>query len=183
MREIVRVFLDGGAVRDELKLSLKKVGERARMVVFYVGREQDELDLKYQIKQMAPETKGEIYVYGVLVGAAQKKLQMEIEFCRGAKGAFGEEREEVMLLSEKARNMSLPMMLCGEEEARGVHGASVGRIDEAEVLYLKSRGIDERTAREMLVRAKLMQGLGKIEDEKVRESVRKQLEAVEYKYD
>lgn len=183
MREIVRVLLDGGKVCDSLKLELKRPGEQVRIVVFYVGKNTDELKLDYRIKHLAPKTTSELLVYGVLMNRACKNLQMEIEFCRGASEAFGEEREEVMLLSETAQNESLPTILCGEESVKGIHGASVGCIDEEALQYLMTRGLDRKSAKRLLVRAKLMQGLGKLSDQKKRESVQKQLEAVEYSYD
>ena len=183
MREIVRTLLDGGELSDELKVELKEPGEQVRVVVFYVRKGADNLRLNYKIKHLAPETTSELLVYGVLMGRARKNLQMEIEFCRGAKQAFGEEREDVMLLSETAQNDSLPTILCGEESVKGIHGASVGCIDEQAVQYLMTRGLTRADARKLLVRAKLAQGLGKIEDEKTRKAVKKQLEAVEYNYD
>ena len=183
MREIVRTLLDGGKLSDELKVELKKPGEQVRVVVFYVGKDTDDLSLNYKIKHLAPETISELLVYGVLMGEAHKMLQMEIEFCRGATGAFGEEKEDVMLLSARAQNKSLPTILCEEESVKGVHGASVGRIDEQAVQYLMSRGLTRMNARRTLVQAKLAQGLSKIENEKLQESVKKRLETVEYNYD
>ena len=68
MREIVRTLLDGGKLSDELKVELKKPGEQVRVVVFYVGKDTDELSLNYKIKHLAPEAISELLVYGVLMG-------------------------------------------------------------------------------------------------------------------
>lgn len=182
MREIVRAFIEGGGT-DELLIELKKPREKVRLIVIYVGRSKDKLRLNYKIRHLAPETESEIIVGGVLMGQADKELKMEIEFARGSRGAYGEEREDVMLLSKNARNISLPTILCEEEDSKGFHGASVGRIDEEAVKYLASRGLEPEKARELLIRAKLLKTLSIIKNAKIIKNVKNQLEKVQYEYD
>ena len=187
MNELVRVLTDG-PVRDVLELDLKEPGETIRILVAYVGQGRDKLKLHYRVNHLAPETRSEILVCGVLTDEAEKELVMEIDFRRGCMGAVGEEREDALTLSEQAISKTRPMIYCAEENATGVHGASMGRLDEQAVEYLMSRGLNYQQARQLLVRAKLMQVVGKIKDTKVAAEVAKKLERaleglVKYDYD
>lgn len=53
----------------------------------------------------------------------------------------------MLLFSPSARNRTAPLILCGEEEVEGQHAASVGRLDENKLYYLRSRGLSEAQAR------------------------------------
>ena len=67
-----------------------------------------------------------------------KILRGTIDFRRGAKRGVGHESEDVLLSSPHARNRTAPLILCGEEEVEGQHAASIGRLDEAKLYYLRS---------------------------------------------
>lgn len=172
MKEIVKIYVNESR-DDSVEVVLTEPGESVRVVAFYVG--ECHLNLDYKIIHEAPDTTSEIYAYGILDGAAKKNLTMTIDFRRGSVGSEGTEKEEVVLMSNDARSHTEPQIYCGEEKVHGVHGASVGHLNEREILYLESRGIDEQTAREMLVRAKIVAGLNKIVDQKLRAEAKSKL--------
>jgi Fe-S cluster assembly protein SufB len=55
------------------------------------------------------------------------------------------------MLSPDVRNLSAPVMLCGEENVEGDHALSSGRLDEKILFYLMSRGLSEEDATTMVV--------------------------------
>ena len=59
-----------------------------------------------------------------------------------------------MLLSDTAKSLSLPMLLCSEEDVTGNHASSAGKIDSKELFYIMSRGFKEKEAIKLMVRAK-----------------------------
>lgn len=182
MKEITKVFLDG-SVDDSLEMVLDEADERGRINVVYIGQGEDDLRFNYKIIQRAPGTLGEIYVYGILLGKAVKDLTATVEFSKGAKGARGKVYEKVMLLSDEVVNISRPVMLCGEEDVRGEHGASVGHLEPTELRYLMARGVSLARAREILTMAVLRQVLDKISDTKILGVVRERLSGVKLEYD
>ena len=95
-----------------------------------------------------------MHTAGVLTGNADKILRGTIDFRRGAKRGVGHESEDVLLFSPHARNRTAPLILCGEEEVEGQHAASIGRLDEAKLYYLRSRGLSEAQARRLMVDAR-----------------------------
>ncbi|MBR1796538.1 MAG: SufD family Fe-S cluster assembly protein [Clostridiales bacterium] len=109
-------------------------------------------------------TESKITASGVLADDARKMLKSTIDFRTGCKGAVGEETEDVLLMNETVRNRSVPMILCGEEDVQGEHGATIGRLDENLVYYLESRGMEHEKVYEMMAEAKLNTVLRRIPD-------------------
>jgi Fe-S cluster assembly protein SufD len=59
-----------------------------------------------------------------------------------------------MLLGKKARSVAIPALEIDQPMVRRAsHSSSVGPIDETQLFYLQSRGIDRETARKMIVLA------------------------------
>ena len=72
------------------------------------------------------------------------------------------------MLSDDIVNKTLPVILCEEEDMEGSHGATIGRLDAQMLFYLASRGIDEKSAERMMVRARLSAAAQDIPDERLR---------------
>ena len=138
----------------------------------YFGGEDAVLDYNDVSVHTAKDTLCEMHTAGVLTGNADKILRGTIDFRRGAKRGVGHESEDVLLFSPHARNRTAPLILCGEEEVEGQHAASIGRLDEAKLYYLRSRGLNEAQARRLMVDARFAPAIEKIPLEALREEVR-----------
>ena len=58
-----------------------------------------------------------------------------------------------MILSNKAKSKSLPMLLCHEEDVNGEHGISSGKLDENMIFYIMTKGISYDDAKRLIVKA------------------------------
>jgi Fe-S cluster assembly protein SufD len=68
-----------------------------------------------------------------------------------------------LLLSDKAGAHPIPVLeILTNDVARCGHGATAGRIQEDEVFYVMTRGIDRRTAEQLLVRGSFARVLDRI---------------------
>ena len=76
-----------------------------------------------------------------------------------------------MLLSDTAKSLALPMLLCSEEEVEGNHSSSAGKIGEKELFYMMSRGFTLKEAQKLMVRARFNKILEKIKDEELKEQI------------
>ena len=61
-----------------------------------------------------------------------------------------------MILSETAKSIALPMLLCTEEDVEGNHSTATGKVGPKELFYIMSRGFSEKEALKLMVRAKLI---------------------------
>ena len=76
-----------------------------------------------------------------------------------------------MLLSDKAKAISLPMLLCSEEDVKGNHSSSAGKIDPKVLFYIMTRGFDLKDAMKLVVKAKFDKILENIEDAKLKKEI------------
>lgn len=85
----------------------------------------------------------------------QKLFRGTIDFIAGCAGAKGAESEDMLLIDENVENQTIPLILCGEEDVEGSHGATIGRLDEQMLFYLGSRGFDQEEAKRLVARARI----------------------------
>lgn len=120
----------------------------------YLGRENQLFDLNYILEQRGKATNTNIEVQGALKDNAKKHFKGTIDFKKGCKHAKGNENEACMLLSDTAKSLALPMLLCSEEEVEGNHSSSAGKIGPKELFYIMSRGFELKEAMKLMVKAK-----------------------------
>ena len=87
-------------------------------------------------------------------GESFKLFRGTIDFQRGASDAIGEETEDVLLLDDTVVNQTIPLILCGEENVQGNHGATIGKLDEDMLFYLCARGLTKEAAVNQVARAR-----------------------------
>ena len=69
----------------------------------------------------------------------------------------GNENEFCILLSDKAKSLALPMLLCTEDDVEGNHSTASGKVDNKDLFYIMSRGLSYKEAIRLIVKAKFNQ--------------------------
>ena len=149
------------------------IGEKAdnNLNTIYLGKENQLFDLNYIGELRGEKSNIDIEVQGALKDIAKKHFKGTIDFKKGCKKATGNENEACMLLSDTAKSLALPMLLCSEEDVEGNHSSSAGKIGEKELFYIMSRGFKLKEAMKLLVRAKFNKILENINDEELKEQI------------
>ena len=170
----VRHFaLSTGASSTGFACDLRGAGSRARADVRYLGREQAETDFNYIFEHRGAASTSDLQADGVLADESVKTLKATIDFIRGCKGASGHEQESALIVGKHAHNRSCPVILCGEDDVAGDHGASIGHIDADRMFYLASRGLSPDAAEALFSRSVLESALAACPDDRCREAVRR----------
>ena len=142
----------------------------------YFGTNSAMLDLNYWAVLSQPKSKTKLNTIGALLDNAQKNYKGTIDFQKGAKKSVGDESEYCMFLSSKAKSKALPMLLCGEEDVKGSHASSAGKIDTQALFYITSRGLTPAEALKLLVKARLSAITNNIFDSKLKDEIFKQID-------
>lgn len=95
---------------------------------------------------------------------------------QGADGTDAEQDCKSLQLSDDARIGNRPQLDVFADEVSAAHGAAIGQLDEAQLAYLRSRGIDGATAAGLLRSAFLEQALAAVEGGDARGLARKRLD-------
>ena len=142
----------------------------------YLGKDEQLFDLNYIAELRGRKTNVNIEVEGALKDKAKKHFKGTIDFKKGSKKAKGNENESCMLLSNDAKSISLPMLLCSEEDVEGNHSCGSGKVGNKELFYIMSRGFTLNEAMKLMVRARFNKILESIENEDLKEEVLQEID-------
>ncbi len=171
--EFSYTVVEAGAHETVTELYVDLAGKEAKADVWglYLGDGDSRIDMNYIIRQEGRLTDANMQVRGALLGESQKVFRGTLDFLEGSTGSVGRENEEVMLLSPKVRNRSVPIMLSHEADVDGHHAVSVGKMDENKLFYLMSRGLDLAEAQRLVVEASFRPVIDRIGDEALRDEI------------
>ena len=148
------------------------VGSRSEMreTALYAATGRQSLDLFYHIDHIGKESNAVIDVKGALSDTAKKIFRGTLDFKRGCSGSVGDEGDYAIQLSPKTKNISLPLLLCTEDDVSGNHASSAGQLDMNTIYFLMTRGFSLEDARLIVVEALIRPLIDRL-DESVREEV------------
>lgn len=171
-------IVDFGGAHSITNYYSNLIGEGANnsLNTIYIGKENQVLDLNYIAELRGEKSNIDIEIQGALKDKAKKHFKGTIDFKKGCKKATGNENESCMLLSNTAKSIALPMLLCTEEDVKGNHSTSAGKIGEKELFYIMSRGFELKEAMKLMVRAKFNKILENIQDENLRQEISEEID-------
>ena len=121
-------------------------------------------DFNYVARHEGKKTEADIHANGVMYQDSYKLMRQTIDFLRGCSESKGAEREEVLLMDENLVNKSIPLILCKEEDVEGEHGASIGKISDEILFYLRARGLSDESIYDLMANGKILTVISEIDD-------------------
>ncbi len=142
----------------------------------YLGNEEQVIDLNYIMECYGKKANAKMDVKGAIDGICKKHFKGTIDFKKGCKKAIGDEKEYCTILSDTAKSISLPVLLCTEEDVEGSHSSACGKIDQEELFYLMTRGLTKTEAQKLIIRAGFNEIIEDIENEKIKKEILEQID-------
>jgi len=136
-----------------IRLTVRLEGEGASVVdrSRYQGLGNAVLDIERVIVHIAPGTTSRVDARGIMHDASRALWRGRVLVEQGAKRAQAFLRHDAILTGKEAYMDAAPFLEIFTDDAICKHGASVRRIQPAELFYMKSRGVLEEEARNMLL--------------------------------
>jgi Fe-S cluster assembly protein SufD len=110
-------------------------------------------DHQTRIEHAKPNCYSREVYKGILDGASHGVFNGKVYVRPEAQKTDGKQTNNTLLLSERARVDAKPQLEIFADDVKCTHGATVGRIDELALFYMKSRGIPAAEARRLLTYA------------------------------
>jgi Fe-S cluster assembly protein SufD len=163
-----------GKVRMETKLA--GPGAEARVTGGYAGGSGQHLDYDTTQEHAAPNTNSDLAFRGVLAAGSTAVWRGMIKVDPGAQqtDAFQESRN--LLLSPEAHADAIPGLEILADDVRCTHAAAVAQVDEEQLFYLTSRGLDAAAAKSLIIEGFLESLVERLAEGPVRDSVSEALE-------
>ena len=137
----------------------------------YICQGTQYLDMNQVVVHKGKKTVCDMKTHGTAKDESTKTYRGTIDMVKGCAGSNGNEIETTLLLSPKAVVKAAPIILCGEEDIAAEHGSTIGKLSDDMLFYMNSRGIDQKTAEDLLTRAKVTAAASAIEDEGIRQEI------------
>ena len=166
--ESFQLSVGGLMSRAETTLTLAGQGAHADVHGAYLMRGAEHCDMTSYVDMAVPNTTCRQVYKGVLDDESRAVFQGKIHVAKDAQKADGRMLNKTLLLSNGAEIDSKPELEIYADDVQCAHGATSGQLDETAMFYLRSRGIPEALARNMLVQSFLGDAIENISDEAVR---------------
>ncbi len=128
-------------------------------------------DHQTRVEHVAPNCFSREAYKGLLDDASHGVFNGKVYVQPEAQKTDGKQTNNTLLLSKEAQIDTKPQLEIFADDVKCTHGATVGRIDETSLFYLKSRGVGQLLARQLLMYAFAADVLETIENEAVKEAL------------
>jgi Fe-S cluster assembly protein SufD len=137
----------------------------------YMVDGQQHVDHQTRIEHAQPNCYSREVYKGILDGESHGVFNGKVYVHPVAQKTDGKQSNNNLLLSEKAHVDTKPQLEIFADDVKCTHGATVGRIDEVALFYMKSRGLNARMARDLLTYAFAAEVLEQIGLEELRDEL------------
>lgn len=137
---------------NEFTVSAKLIGDGASLTIvgIFLGINSNAITFNTRVVHDAPNTKSLTTLRGVFKGHSLFNNDGLVRINKGAKGADGFFASKILLFDD-AKGRSVPSLEIDENELKAGHASTVGRPDEQQLFYLRSRGLSEKDAEKLIV--------------------------------
>ena len=149
------IVLSSGAAlaRQQTTARLSGPGAACALACAYAAGEGEHTDFKIDVAHDAPHTNSRIVVKGVAAGNGHGVVQGRVVVKAEAQKTDSHQLARGLLLSPHAEIDQKPELEIFADDVKCGHGAAIGALDANQLFYLRSRGIPEADARNLLVGA------------------------------
>ena len=163
------VATGGRYARNEIKVVLEGAGASCELGGGFLLAGEQHVDNRLRVDHAAPDGTSRQTYKGVLDERAHGVFQGKTVVHRGAQKSDGNQLSRALLLSPNAIMDAKPELEIYADDVKCSHGATVGELDGEQMFYLRARGIDEASARSLLIAAFMDEHLQSVADQAARE--------------
>ena len=160
--------LGGGLARNNLHVLLDGEGASCVLNGVYIVTRSQHVDNQVLIDHAKPSTTSRELYKGILDGKSRAVFHGGITVRQNAQKVDARQEDRNLLLSDGAEADTKPTFWIYADDVKCSHGAACGKLDESALFYLRSRGIGEGEAREILIRGFVSEVVDTIGSEPIR---------------
>jgi Fe-S cluster assembly protein SufD len=165
------ILLGGGLVRNNVHPVLNGEGANCLINGLFLGDGRQHLDNYMLVEHAQPHCESHQFYNGILDGKSHGVFHGRIIVHKDAQKTDAKQTNRNLLLSDDAQIDTKPQLEIYADDVKCTHGATIGQIEENALFYLRSRGIDERSARKLLLMAFANECLDRMKEEAVRNHI------------
>ena len=150
--------------RDETIINLNGKNSFASVNAVQLLHKDCNHEIKLLMNHNEENTKSSQFIKTALYDQSNSSFQGKIFVDSKAQKTDGYQLSRALLLSDNAKFFSKPELEIYADDVKCSHGSSSGNIDDESIFYLRSRGINEKDAKDMMIKGFLAEVIDKITD-------------------
>lgn len=168
---IVAFTMRGGNFRADLHICLLGKGAEARIAGAVIADGDETVEKNILVEHAAEGCSSDMLYKQILTGESSGLIEGKVLVQPGAQQTTSQQTFGNLLLSDTARVQSRPMLEIYADDVKCNHGATIGKLDDAALFYMRQRGIPEVEARLLLQHAFVNDILQRVGNEELREKL------------
>lgn len=166
----VDLFLE--KVMSSTITNLNGVKSRCNSFSIVFGDKNKDFNIDSRVVHKGNESKSDMFARIVLTEKSRALFNGLVRVNKKAVNCEGYQKSEVILLSDDAYAEAVPNLEIENNDVKCTHGATISYIDNDKLFYMISRGIDERTAKKIIVEGFFDPFINYIEEDKLRNEIK-----------
>ena len=176
-RDMILLVYPGVSTDIALNVELQGEGAQANIYGAYVCGADERVKIAVDMHHKEPHCNSRQLFKGIAGGKSRVDFYGKIIVAQDAQRTEAYQENHNILLSDDARVDTKPQLEIYADDVKCSHGATIGRLNEEEQFYMRSRGITLEDARVLQMISFLAPVLEAIQDEAKREEIAHQLES------
>jgi Fe-S cluster assembly protein SufD len=161
----------GKLARSDINIQLKEEGASSELYGLYISKNKMHLDHHTIVEHCVPHTKSHEHYRGILMDDSRAVFNGKVIVQKNAIQTEAEQSNHNLLLSSNAEIDTKPELEIYCDDVKCTHGATIGQLDDEALFYLRSRGLDEISAKQLLINAFANKILDFIDDKELRDKL------------
>ncbi|QLG47358.1 Fe-S cluster assembly protein SufD [Natrinema halophilum] len=157
--------------KTEVSTELAGDSSETQIVGAFYGHDDQHFDLDAKVWHRAEHTTADLVTRGVTDDVARSVYEGVQDVGADAWDTSSYQRENTLMLSDESEADASPKLIINNHDTEASHSATVGQIDEEDLLYMTSRGVGPRAARNMLVEGFFVPVLEEIDVDELRDDL------------
>jgi Fe-S cluster assembly protein SufD len=174
--DMVNINIGGRVTKSHVIAKLLGPRAASRVYGFVSGHGRQHVDFHSLQDHQAPRTFSDLLYKAALTDASRMIYTGLIRIAKPAKQTDAYQANHNLLLSQRARAETIPMLEILADDVRCKHGATIGPVDEEQLFYLMTRGIPRALAERVLVMGFVEPIIQQVPGEALQQRLREELE-------
>ncbi|QQG44784.1 MAG: SufD family Fe-S cluster assembly protein [Candidatus Roizmanbacteria bacterium] len=135
----------------KFNFEIRSSGVDVNIFGLFTGKNNDEFKVETVQHHLFPDSSSNLLIKGVFEDESKLGYHGLIKIEKEGKGSHAYQKNQNLILSPQAFVESKPYLEIMANDVYCTHGSTIGRLNKDEIIYLQSRGIDQKSAEKLLV--------------------------------
>lgn len=136
----------------EYEVMMDQLNSEKELLGIIKAETEGDYEINLLSRHVVGKTRCRVEVKGIVSHGARVKIKGTVKIDEGAVGSDSFLAMKLLMLDSKSMATAEPELEIKNNEVKASHSASVGRIDEEQLFYLATRGVEKTEAEKLIIK-------------------------------